>query len=280
MPQQIDFQPLDFQPEDGPAAPSNVRALPEPRNNVERFQRDHADIEPMGGPVVPVGTLSGVLRVAEPAVRSMASKVMGILSKPAVGGTIGAAEGYREGDDISSAIFGGIAGATVSKSLGRSGRPVATPKPAVHPMAAKMSQAPPKRLIDLVNDPAALRAAVEQKLGPIATPPRAPGAVRTVAQPAAQAAKPSTLMDEVMRRDPNWRSVDAVPIDAIKRDITRGGSIIEAGESQIGLGERLAAAMKKAAQGDVEAAKEAEMLSRALRQRMHVAQGAAARRAK
>lgn len=264
-----------------PAAPSNVRVLPEPRNNVERFQRDHADIQPMGGPVMPVGVLSGVARAAQPAIRSMGSKVMGFLSKPAVGGTIGAAEGYREGGDISSAIFGGIAGATVSKSLGRSARPVAPPKPAVHDVAAKMSQAAPKRLIDTINDPVAFRQAVEAKIGPPKAPFRAPDAVKTIAQAPAQAVKQTPkqqLEAELMKRGVDWRTTDAVPIDAIKRDISKGGSILEAGESQIGLGERLAAAMKKAAAGDVNAAKEAEMLARALRQRMHVAEGAARRK--
>jgi hypothetical protein len=82
----------------------------------------------------------------------------------------------------------------------------------------------------------------------------------------------TTLSDELMLRDPDWRTTDAVPIDAIQRDITRGGSILEAGESQIGLGERLAAAMRKAAKGDVKAATEAEMLARALHQRMHIAE--------
>lgn len=98
-----------------------------------------------------------------------------------------------------------------------------------------------------------------------------PMPTRSVPEPAPQAA-PSSMVEELLKREIDWRTTDAVPIDAIARDISRGGTILEAGESQIGIGERLAAAMKGAAKGDAKAAAEAELLARALRQRMHIAQ--------
>lgn len=76
-----------------------------------------------------------------------------------------------------------------------------------------------------------------------------------------------TLHDELRSRsrDIDWRTTDAVPIDAMQRSVDRpGGSILEAGESQIGLGEQAAAAAKIGDAGEV------ERLLRALRQRMHI----------
>lgn len=84
------------------------------------------------------------------------------------------------------------------------------------------------------------------------------------------AARPSTLLDEIMSRDPDWRTVDAVPIDAIKRDLSRGGSIIEAGESRVALGERIATLLKTPTAANLA---EADRLAKAMRQRMHISAG-------
>lgn len=98
-------------------------------------------------------------------------------------------------------------------------------------------------------------AAGMSQAGKVAPPVSAP----SVASPT-KAGLEKALSDRI-----DWRLTDAVPIDAIKRDITRkGGSIIEAGESQIGLAEAAAQAQK---QGDLT---EVERLLRALRQRGHV----------
>jgi hypothetical protein len=72
---------------------------------------------------------------------------------------------------------------------------------------------------------------------------------------------------ETLAKTPNWRTVDAVPVDAMARDVTQGGSIIEAGESQIGLGERVAQ-LKKI--GTPEALAEVDRLLKAIRQRMSI----------
>jgi hypothetical protein len=81
-----------------------------------------------------------------------------------------------------------------------------------------------------------------------------------------QATPQQALKNEVSSRI-DWRTTDAVPIDAIKRDMSRGGSIIEAGESQVGLAEQLAKVLKARTP---EALAEADRLARAIRQRGHI----------
>lgn len=258
MGQQIDFatelKAIDFDAELAAMAETPKPKPPAPRNNAERFAQQYGDVPVMGEPIVPAAGILSLARGAVPAIRSAGSKVLGILAKPSVGATIGAMEGLRQGGDLTSAVVGGMAGATGSKQLG-----------AARGAATKA----PTRLAQTLNDPAEFKATVDQQ-----------GAMRALTerlrtQPPKPRLVPQTpresLADELLKRDPNWRTTDAVPIDAIKRDISQGGSILEAGESQIGLGERLAAALKKAAQGDVQAAAEAERLARALRQRMHIA---------
>lgn len=108
-----------------------------------------------------------------------------------------------------------------------------------------------------------------------------PGGVTRATRTRTRAPRPTTAQDalrqELAARDIDWRTTDAVPIDAITRDITRpGGSIIEAGESRIGLGERLAEALKLAETAKTPAAAEAALtearrLAAAARQRMHIA---------
>ena len=87
------------------------------------------------------------------------------------------------------------------------------------------------------------------------------------AAPIAEAAVENPLARELLKRMPDWRTVDAVPIDAIARDISRGGTILEAGESQIGLAEQLARLLKTPS---VDKAAEVERIAKALRQRMHI----------
>jgi hypothetical protein len=83
-----------------------------------------------------------------------------------------------------------------------------------------------------------------------------------------QATPQQALQKEIQARNIDWRTTDAVPIDAIKRDISRpGGSIIEAGESQVGLAEQLAKILKSRTP---EALAEADRLARAIRQRGHI----------
>jgi hypothetical protein len=98
-----------------------------------------------------------------------------------------------------------------------------------------------------------------------------PKAAVAEAAPVAESGS-GALARELLARDPDWRTVDAVPIDAITRDVSRGGSILEAGESQIGLMSRLTDALKAQKGGKVSPAQvaEAEMLARALRQRKHI----------
>jgi hypothetical protein len=74
------------------------------------------------------------------------------------------------------------------------------------------------------------------------------------------------LKNEISSRI-DWRTTDAVPIDAIKRDMSRGGSIIRAGESVPGLADELARILKSRTP---EALKEADEVARALRQRQHI----------
>lgn len=87
----------------------------------------------------------------------------------------------------------------------------------------------------------------------------------------AKAAAPAARMtpQQMLAQEIDYRLTDAVPIDAITRDISRkGGSILEAGESIPGLADRVAQATKAAkASGNWD---EVERLGRALRQRMHI----------
>lgn len=130
-------------------------------------------------------------------------------------------------------------------------------------------------LIDVLDNPAAFRNAATERM----TASTSEAALRDLTErlrtqpPKAPTSPQEALLQELMAREIDWRTTDAVPLDAIKRDITQGGTILEAGESQIGLGERLAQAIKNAAK-DPKAAAEAERLARALRQRMHIAEGA------
>lgn len=160
---------------------------------------------------------------------------------------------------------------------------------------------PASDLIRTINDPAAFREAVNRRLGPVRAPsPARDIPADTDASMALQAlterlrtqqprlvsshepatpemtaltervrSMPTTptppprpqdaLVQALIDREINWRTTDAVPINARQTP-----SIIEPGESQIGLGEQLAQAVKN---GD---AAEVERLAKALRQRMHI----------
>ncbi len=65
----------------------------------------------------------------------------------------------------------------------------------------------------------------------------------------------------------DWRTTDAVPIDAMKSAMGQGGSIIEAGESIPGLADRMAALLK---QNTPTAIQDAQTLAKAIRQRGHI----------
>jgi hypothetical protein len=100
-------------------------------------------------------------------------------------------------------------------------------------------------------------------------PPRAgqpSAAPRSAAPTGAATVTREQIARELLAREPDWRTVDAVPVDAMARSITqKGGNIHIAGDSRVGLAERIAQALKD---GQVQ---EAERLAQALRQRMHVA---------
>lgn len=115
-------------------------------------------------------------------------------------------------------------------------------------------------------------AKIEKQLRPSPKPsaPMARQAVATSAAPAAAGATATNreaFLRELIAREPDWRTVDAVPVDAITRDVTRGGRILEAGESRIGIGERLAEILKDPTPANLA---EADRLARAARQRMHI----------
>jgi hypothetical protein len=97
---------------------------------------------------------------------------------------------------------------------------------------------------------------------------------KTASDPLPSSAGPSPLQSdalraEVMRRLQHfdYRTTDAVPIDAIKRDVINGGSIIESGESIPGLQQRIADLLKKPTKSQME---EAQRLAKAVRQRQHI----------
>lgn len=224
----------------------------------------------------PVATLAtaavpGVLSVAGkyggPAIRATAETVGNVLSKPTVGAGIGAAEGYRR-NGVEGAVMGAAAGYTGSSATGRLlqrlGLNEAIPASsaanttASQRMVQGMSQAatPPH-----LDPDALLEAAIQRGIAK----GEASLAARTAPQPppipTASPKAASSLEQEILARisaEPDWRSVDAVPINAMK---TKG--IVEPGESRVGLAERMAQAMKTDPA-------EAERLAKALRQRMHI----------
>jgi hypothetical protein len=203
-------------------------------------------VERMGEPLVPPGLGA--------AGKAVAGKVPGVMSRAAgfverhptaISMATGAAPGIAAGNPM-AAVMGAAMGFDRAPALGRrmgrarqrvSGAPAQRPAPQAHSPAQQPSPAPQQ---------------------PSAAPPvsHAPQAAPSVGRDA--------FAREILKREPNWRTVDAVPVDAIKRDVSRGGSIIEAGESRIALGERLAAAVKKGDQAEI------ERLAKAIRQREHI----------
>jgi hypothetical protein len=196
-------------------------------------------------------------QVALPAVIGAAAKYGGPIlrgaatfaAKPSGGAVIGAVEeGIRTKGDPRSMAMGAVGGYTFNK---------------VNDTSSKVSQ-------------------LLQRVG-LSKPPTAagPGSLEHAngtidrwmasyeAKQGAKAAGPTraNLENELAKRI-DWRTTDAVPIDAMKLDPSTGTMVarqkgwIEPGESRIGLAERAAAHVKT---GDAE---EVEKLLRALRQRM------------
>lgn len=204
----------------------------------------------------PVATLAtaaipGVMQMAAshgaPLVQTAARSAIGVLDNPLVGAGVGGAVGGYNGG-TRGAVTGAIAGAAGSSALTRGLKNLAR---------TSASQ-------QMVRGMSAAGAAPVEAPAP-ATPPPAPQ---------------EALIKELLAREPDWRTTDAVPIDAITRDVSRGGSIIEAGESQLGLSDRLAQVLKDVAKKPAaEQLAEADRLARALRQRQHItAQTTGARR--
>ena len=218
----------------------------------------------------PGGTLAMLASTAAvgPAI-SAVGKVAPVVARAAASpvgqGVIGAAMGGYTGG-VPGAIAGGMAGATggylgrskVLELLNRMGLGKAD-------VVAKGMSAAGQAAITHADDlPPALRALMNGG--------NADDLAAAVSKPVAKAAVPATrqaLENEIGKRI-DWRVTDAVPIDAIKRDVSRGGSIIEAGESQVGLAERLAQLLKTPTPV---AMQEATELAKALRQRGHITRG-------
>lgn len=200
--------------------------------------------------------------------RATLTGIKAAASHPAAPAVIGGLKALATG----AGVPGVIAGVTGGGYFGRGLR-------ALEQIAAKAEPAPTPRAPSPARSAAAAKrsanAAASERMvtgmsgstSPL-DPPIAPGAVALPVTPS------DALMRELLMREPNWRLTDAVPIDAITRDITRGGSIIEAGESRIGLAERLARVVKDVQKNPTPAKlAEADRLGRALRQREHITSG-------
>lgn len=198
--------------------------------------------EVMGSPMAPpmamlLGKLPGIL-------------ARGVAAHPTLtSATVGAAPGILHGD-IKEAAIGAALGTPFSRYVKRAATAFGGKAPRLSAPAK-----PPAMDMGKLTPPA-----------PAGPPPMSSvGSLGDIAMEGARRRAPpvNALQREVMARDPiNWRTTDAVPIDALKK---RG--IIEPGESQIGLGERIAALMKV---GTPDAMAEATQLAKALRQRGHV----------
>jgi hypothetical protein len=209
--------------------------------------------------------LGGAARFA-PAAGAAVSRA---LQNPLISGGVGALEGYRQGG-IGGAVIGGglgVSGGThTGRFLDRVGLGQKAPKPTLPP-GARLNKTPAKtstledELASVLRErpPTGRDVGLSHPTGGgFTVPPKVPRAPTTPQQ---------SMFDEIQARNIDWRTTDAVPIDAIKRDMSRGGSIIEAGESQVGLAEQLAKILKSRTP---EALAEADRLARAIRQRGHI----------
>jgi hypothetical protein len=198
------------------------------------------------GTTLATAALPGVLSVAGkyggPAIRATAETVGNVLSKPSVGAGIGAVQGYRQ-NGIEGAAMGAAAGYTGSSATGRLLQRLGMNKPPVVPPLPSEDAVASQRMVQGMGQAGA-------------TPPPLPTTAPTAGPKAA-----SSLEQEILARisaEPDWRTVDATPINAMQAK-----GIIEPGESRVGLAERMAQAMKADPA-------EAERLAKALRQRMHI----------
>ena len=234
-------------------------AVPENLGFLGSIKHALANSDPVGRDTVPQITSenAGEVFASHAALLPMyaapaASKVLPAIPPSLMGGAIGGVSGLVTGGipgalagAVTGAAGGGAGGKAVKWLRGMRGNQAAS-KAMTRGMSS-VSSRPVAEQVDLDGKLAALRARLASQAP--TTAPSAPTA--------------KSFADEVTKRI-DWRITDAVPIDAIKRDLSRGGSIIEAGESQVGLAERMAAAMK------AKNIEEAARLAAAIRQRGHI----------
>jgi hypothetical protein len=201
------------------------------------------------------GILGMAGRYGPPAARAAATAMGNVLAKPAVGATIGGAEGYRQGGWTGAAVGAGAgyAGSSNVAQLLKRLKLGGDTSGMVQGMSRASSPVAGEHNID---DMIAAAIAQQRKANPSGVFGDDAGVPLSAPTPATQR---DALLEQVSMRDPDWRLVDAVPITARQ---TKG--IIEAGESRVGLAERAAQAAKT---GDAE---EVDRLLKALRQRMHI----------
>jgi hypothetical protein len=118
---------------------------------------------------------------------------------------------------------------------------------------------------------AAPAAGARRQIPAMMDPPSGAAAPMSGAAPASSGRAASTsreaLLKEMLAREPDWRTTDAVPIDAMKPDaLGRAKTIIEPGESRIGLGELLARLVRETPAN----AAEMDRIARAINQRVRI----------
>jgi len=216
--------------------------------------------------------------IATPAVLGAAGKALPFLKAPIARaalspmgqGVIGGVGGYVTGG-APGAVMGAIGGATggilgkgrIHQWLSKHG--MAKPDAVAQGMSQAGRASPEAFADDSFN---AILAKVKAKnpaawaddfVEPVVAP-KPPVVTQTTPTPA------RAFENELGKRI-DWRTTDAVPINAMKSAMGKGGSIIEAGESIPGLADRMAALLK---QNTPTALQEAQTLAKALRQRGHI----------
>jgi hypothetical protein len=217
------------------------------------------------GTTLATAAIPGALGVAGkyggPALRRGASAVTDFISKPSVGSTIGAVEGYRR-DGLEGALIGGFAGASGStrfgeflKRMGLGGKSTASTK-MIQGMSAKPAPTSSIKTVDEMIASAIAKQGAKNPTGIFGT--KAPST-----PPSA-----STLATEIAKRDIDWSTTDATPLKMRK-------GIIRADESQPGLLAEAKAYGKALEQNPGDAAAQAKLLEalKALRQRQHITGG-------
>jgi len=249
---QIDFQPIDFQPDFQPEAaapPPNPDLIPIEQRTLQQASDAAPDMLKEWATQVGPLAAGGVIGKALPFLKApLARAALSPVGQAAIGG-------------IGGYVTGGPVGAVIGAGTGFTGGVVG--KGRIHEFLSRHGLGKPDKVAQGMSSVASKPLDIDEMIAAAHAKVRA---APPVVAPKASAATSASLENELAKRI-DWRTTDAVPIDAMKHAMGKGGSIIEAGESIPGLADRMAALLK---QNTPTALQEAQTLAKALRQRGHI----------